>query len=268
MKSPFSECNLMSFRRLGLVVALLVCVSRPALAQPGVATLIAPSSDVFGNTIVFSWQSSENATWYQFWLGKADTTELMDHWYTADAAGCTVGGVCTITLSAPIKAAGYVWYIRAWNAGGYANWSLPTNFTVKEMTQAWTGKLPPSRRFSLVLDNQAVLDNETGLVWQRTPFHNTVDWWNVYSGCYTMTTGGRSGWRQPTIEELLSLVETIPPSPRLPAGHPFVLPPAPLTFWSRTPHVANYFYADFTSGTAFAQDPNSSHKAWCVRGPQ
>src|SRR5687768_10756564 len=40
---------------------------------------------------------------------------------------------------------------------------------VNRLPPAWSEILPPATRFSLVLNNAAVLDRETGLVWERAP---------------------------------------------------------------------------------------------------
>ncbi|NUO08680.1 MAG: hypothetical protein HUU08_08390 [Candidatus Brocadia sp.] len=34
---------------------------------------------------------------------------------------------------------------------------------------AWSQKLEASKRFAVVLDDEAVLDKETGLVWKKSP---------------------------------------------------------------------------------------------------
>ena len=53
-----------------------------------------------------------------------------------------------------------------------------------------------------------VFDQETGLVWERSPAPDKIENWDaaiVYS--YSKAIAGRKGWRLPTIEELLSLVD-------------------------------------------------------------
>src|SRR4051794_21915081 len=100
---------------------------------------------------------------------------------------------------------------------------------------------PPSRlqiflRFSILPDfnNEAVLDQQTGLIWQRTPT-GTGDgldpggsniprsWQRVLAVCHAAVhTGLRWGWRVPSVEELLTLVDAAAnTSGALPAGSPF-----------------------------------------------
>ena len=70
----------------------------------------------------------------------------------------------------------------------------------------------------------AVLDKETGRVWEQSPDGvNIRTWVDALTHCYQKTVGGRKGWRVPTIEELTSLVEpgNPPGGPDLPPGHPF-----------------------------------------------
>lgn len=96
---------------------------------------------------------------------------------------------------------------------------------------SWDQKLPASTRFVVLSDwnNNAVLDRETGLVWEKSPDATTHIWNQARFQCSSRTTGGRKGWRLPSVHELASLVDpsVAPPGPTLPPGHPFLnLPPA------------------------------------------
>ena len=101
---------------------------------------------------------------------------------------------------------------------------------------SWDQQIPAAQRF-IVLTNwnsEAVLDRETGLVWQRTPQDpsGTGTYQQAAISCYQTKTGGRFGWRLPALEELMSLVDPTQSNPALPAGHPFQqILPAPF-YWS------------------------------------
>jgi hypothetical protein len=73
------------------------------------------------------------------------------------------------------------------------------------------------------MNNQAVLDRETGLVWPQNFGSEKVDWFTAQDRCRRAFIGGRFGWRVPTIQELLSLFAEIPSTVEvpLPPGHPF-----------------------------------------------
>jgi hypothetical protein len=103
---------------------------------------------------------------------------------------------------------------------------------LRGVTQNWDKKLNStnggadgcnSDRFSCVLDSQAVRDNETGLVWERTPEGVTRTWEDAIRTCWQRQAGGRMGFHLPTIEQLASLVDpaVASPGPTLPPGHPF-----------------------------------------------
>jgi hypothetical protein len=260
----------MTIHRIATIATLLGVVATSAVAQPGEATLISPSSDVNTTTIAFTWQSAPTATWYHFWLGKVDTSLITEQWYTADHAGCASGGTCAITLTPPLTAGVYIWHIRTWSSAGYGPWSALSMFTVRDVAQAWTGMLPPSRRFTRVLNNFGVLDNETGLVWQRDPYPFDVTFYTGQLICSSAGVGARHGWRVPTLAELKSLFDTSVNNQYLPAGHPFSLT-APRIFWTTTEsaQTANlYFAVDFDNGSTHVSPNNSdaTRKAWCVRG--
>ena len=92
------------------------------------------------------------------------------------------------------------------------------------VTKNWDKKLPNTSRFTVLTDfgGAAVRDNETGLVWEQSPEAKTENWSGARFHCTRLTTGGRKGWRLPSVHELASLVDpSVAPGPTLPAGHPF-----------------------------------------------
>jgi hypothetical protein len=258
----------MTMLRTCSIAILFVIAPVSALAQPGLATLITPASDVAGSTIAFTWQSAPGATWYHFWLGKANTSLVQEQWYTAEHAGCAGGGTCTITLSPAITAGAFIWHIRTWSAAGYGPWSPAQMFTVRDVVQAWSSILPASRRFTVVMNNLAVLDNETGLVWERQLTTVTHTYASAVGYCASNNTAGRRGWRVPSVAEITSLIEGAT-NPTLPAGHPFTMPLTVPYFWTQTPVPMSQTHAyvvEFETGTAFAGGVQLVFRVWCVRG--
>src|SRR5208283_5370500 len=67
----------------------------------------------------------------------------------------------------------------------------------------------------------AVLDKETGLVWEQSPSTTVMVWEAAQVHCNQLTTGGRGGWRLPAVPELDSLVDPTQTNPSLPSGNPF-----------------------------------------------
>lgn len=146
---------------------------------------------------------------------------------------------------------------------------------------AWAQKLACATtsncpRFIVLADwnNEAVLDRETGLVWQRSP--GLGGSWTV-GLCIDETTGNRGGWRLPTVNELASLFDPSATGfPFLPAGHPFTnLPTSSVRFWTLNPgsfegthRVVGYQQTSsgqelFLKGTGTDSTVN---RDWCVRG--
>ena len=141
----------------------------------------------------------------------------------------------------------------------------------------------PSRFVVLqTYNNEAVLDKETGLVWERAPGTSapathvslTAPWFEAHLQCNQRTWGNRKGWRLPTIQELASLVDVTvpPPGPVLPAGHPFRNVQSN-AYWVATPfaapNVPNEAYAlSFADGTIGSGTKDQFVFYWCVRGGQ
>lgn len=135
---------------------------------------------------------------------------------------------------------------------------------------SWDQQLPPSTRF-IVLSNwssAAVLDRETGLVWEQSPSTFAVSWFVASSNCIDLNAGGRKGWRLPTIQELMSLIDRSS-FPALPSGHPFSNVQG--SYWSATTlakDAAAAWAVFFDSGDLFRSDKNANDFFWCVRGGQ
>src|SRR5262245_25185010 len=87
----------------------------------------------------------------------------------------------------------------------------------------WDSVINGPTRFRVLVgfNNAAVLDRETGLVWERSPDSVARTWVLAQRVCVQRTVGAghRLGWRLPTVQELLSLMDPTRNPPSLPAGH-------------------------------------------------
>jgi hypothetical protein len=119
-------------------------------------------------------------------------------------------------------------------------------------------------------DSNAVLDRETGLVWERSPSTSNFNWQDAQTHCNALSTGNRIGWRFPTLQELASLVDRSQSFPPLPPGHPFTF--HPINYWSATTSGADTSFAWvvdlFGFGFVSTQNKTFLNLAWCVRGGQ
>jgi hypothetical protein len=120
---------------------------------------------------------------------------------------------------------------------------------------------------------EAVLDKETGLVWQRSPSPTSQsDWGSSVAICIGTAIGGRRGWRLPTAWELMTLKDPNQANPALPLGHPFENVVTGVIYWSSTAAPDDAADALCTSFTNGAQGVITTLKTvlglrWCVRGP-
>jgi hypothetical protein len=143
---------------------------------------------------------------------------------------------------------------------------------------SWDRKMAPVNRFVVLTDwnSNAVLDKETGLVWEKTPASATGNWATARFACLNLKTGGRTGWRLPLVHELTSLIQ---PSgffgggPTLPPGHPFTTGATGVQvafYWTATtnaedPTLAWLMY--FFNGDVGTNNKGvNTLLAWCVRG--
>jgi len=142
-------------------------------------------------------------------------------------------------------------------------------------TPSWDQKLVYFQRFICLTDwnNEAVLDRETGLVWQRAPVEQVThsNWRDAVFQCQNANIGGRGGWRLPAPEELMSLVDFAQSNPALPLGHPFQgvsnqdysTATLPQTGTDRNDRVVIFNVGPGQTDTGLVIDPRG---VWCVRG--
>jgi len=124
-----------------------------------------------------------------------------------------------------------------------------------------------STRFVCVMGGAAVLDKETGLVWERSPDTGTRSWFDACDHCYRRKVTNRKGWRLPSVEELASLID-MDTADFLPGDHPFSNVQYNF-YWSSTTYPENTTYGwgwRFNQGTLTFVTKGSTYYAWCVRG--
>jgi hypothetical protein len=139
----------------------------------------------------------------------------------------------------------------------------------------------------IVLSNwggAAALDRETGLVWEVAPEVGRPQapvlrlWEEAFAHCINLEVGGRKGWRLPTLEELMSLVDPTQSSPALPSGNPFVITQLGPFWTSTTINIDSLSLYSTAAGVSFENGDYDEYSrtapaslvdegfAWCVRG--
>jgi hypothetical protein len=161
--------------------------------------------------------------------------------------------------------------------------SVATNATAQNgpyyATPSWDQKIQCDTsatcpRFIVLANwnNEAVLDRETGLVWEKSPT-GSLDWEGAQnSTCNIKAVGNRKGWRLPTTQELASLMDpsVLSPGPMLPAGHPFTGVQSSY-YWSATVSATGAGRAwavSFGNGDVGTGNESNTFFVWCVRGGQ
>ena len=147
---------------------------------------------------------------------------------------------------------------------GYGFYVIP----IQGGFRSWYQKIDNPSRFRLCLNDKAVLDKETGLVWQRNTDEIKSNWEQACDYCYRLEVGNRKGWRIPTIEELASLVDNDNYNPALPTNHPFTNVQSSF-YWSGSTYASYPGFAwgvYFRNGDVYYFDKDYDYDVRCVRG--
>ena len=150
-------------------------------------------------------------------------------------------------------------------------WAEEVRSDLPGVTQGRDNAMPSTQRFITLpaFGNEAVLDKQTGLIWEKSPQTTSAKWTLAHRACLEKSIGGQKGWRLPSLEELASLVDSsiAPPSLALPPSHPFVAIQSAV-YWSATrpgedPKGAWGVHFGLGGGATFINWAHSV-QAWCV----
>jgi hypothetical protein len=148
-------------------------------------------------------------------------------------------------------------------------------------TPSWDQTIPAASRFVLLsnFNSQAVLDRETGLVWQRSPVliagsgEQSFDYLTGWSLCLHVSGGTpRLGWRLPSSSEFSTLLDPtlaggLPPTPNIiPTPNPFNIPNTASDFWTSTVFPGLGHVIGGIDGSFGADFDSAHHSVLCVRG--
>ncbi len=140
----------------------------------------------------------------------------------------------------------------------------------------WGNNIDDPTRFILVMNDEAICDQETGLVWEQSPSTDLQPAQAglisaLFLGCYNKIVGGRKGWRFPKVEELSSLLDPVQINPALPVGHPFSNVQSGV-YWAPTyldhASISKWFGVSFSDSSVQSVGNSDQHFVWCVRGGQ
>lgn len=139
---------------------------------------------------------------------------------------------------------------------------------------SWDQEIPTSSRFVVLTawGGEAVLDQETGLVWQQNPTANPnpVNLESALLYCVETPFGGRFGWRLPSAEEFYTLLD--PNTGAMFAGSPFTFSyPIQADVATATTYNGSYLTVGVANNgaapsTYFTGNDNPTNAIWCVRG--
>jgi len=142
-------------------------------------------------------------------------------------------------------------------------------------TLRWDTSNPSDSRFTMAF-RDAVLDKNTGLVWEQTPDGTSRTWDAATIHCLNRVVGGAVGWRLPSVVELKSVQDPTLQAPFVPASaftlsKTFTTPGVQLAaYWSATlstQYPTHAWGVGFNNGAVDRADRALNiARAWCVRG--
>jgi hypothetical protein len=127
---------------------------------------------------------------------------------------------------------------------------------------------------SFAINGDTIIDNNTGLTWQKDGRPKCRDnsircsWNDAKTYCSKLSLEGRNDWRLPSFRELMSIVDYGKKHPSINSNY-FPNVATDTGYWSSTSYdVAAYkvWYVDFDFGNMFSKVINNKMYVRCVRG--
>lgn len=124
--------------------------------------------------------------------------------------------------------------------------------------------LPNPASYKIDATNDVVVDNVTGLMWQRTvDSQSSYTWAEAMSYCENLVHGGHDDWRLPWRIELVSLIDFNKANPAMDTA---AFPNAPSdSFWSASTDNKGVWFVYFSDGDTYSTAEDNSLGARCVR---
>jgi hypothetical protein len=155
------------------------------------------------------------------------------------------------------------WYVYFYF--GYPNTELTSNRFSWRCVRTAVPRRLPSPRYDI--QQETVRDVATGLLWQRSVSDGVVAWDRAGTYCGQLRAGNQTGWRLPSMTELLTLVDETVPTP--PAIDTNAFPDTPSEgFWSGSEFGGEHGLAwqvYFDRGNGLYGLTSASFRVRCVR---
>lgn len=164
-----------------------------------------------------------------------------------------------MVAGSPMRPARSRWLRRGCSLAAFASLAL---------AQGTTAASAPAGHFTVGTGPAAstVFDTKTRLTWQQGASSGTYVWSDSLTVCASLSLDG-SGWRQPTMAELVTLVDFRASAAPLIDTASFPGTPSAL-FWTSTPLTGSTTEAwaiNFDNGTGSGTDTTSKGYVRCVR---
>ncbi|MBP5435570.1 DUF1566 domain-containing protein [bacterium] len=132
---------------------------------------------------------------------------------------------------------------------------------------------------SFTASSKVVVDNNTGLTWEKSPSSSTYTWANRNTHCNDLNSsnyGGKSNWRVPNPLELLSIVNNSSHNPATNSNFTNMPTDSSVWFWTSAEYKGNTSYAyafipNYGNYNGYASDSYSktkTYKVLCVSGDE